>query len=324
MEVIRQRHRKILEQVDGMRKHATILEQERQREMITQFREKMVEIESEFTKKKDTNTADKSHRQEFPIATRSVQHDEEWIKKSVALSKEMDKYQELSRKLQKEVDDLSNQNLKLKMYIKTHDDGRELLLRQLVTLKKDNTRLKAELQQSCASLPSRISPPPSPVPLDRAGQPSAEAEIKRLKTVIVRLRRLLDNERKNLIELRKAHLKELSARTEVEMFVRQALDAVKLEISQQALTDITTNRRRLEDEMFDIPAVERFNRSEQERVLKQLQSHQKMLEALADKMDFKSRTEETIDPEAKLEFGIDNDNATFDPDLDDLDLTQRK
>ena len=34
-------------------------------------------------------------------------------------------------------------------------------------------------------------PPPSPVPLDRNGQGSTEAEVKRLKTVITRLRRLV-------------------------------------------------------------------------------------------------------------------------------------
>jgi hypothetical protein len=147
---------------------------------------------------------------------------------------------------------LSNENQRLKTHAKCQEDDREFLVRQIVALKKENSRLHKDLEKvALSSLKSTLNTSPGPVAAVAVSgsadagesiakclfaplpiQNTAPSRLKvafffRYKDVVRRLRRLLDAERKNLREVRSEHLNTLQSRTELESLMRMCLDDVK-------------------------------------------------------------------------------------------------
>ena len=144
---------------------------------------------------------------------------------------------------------LSNENQRLKTQAKCQEDDREFLVRQIVALKKENSRLHKDVEKAAlSSLKSTLntSPGPAAAVAASASADAGESIAKclprsqfktslhdtkslffRYKDVVRRLRRLMDAERKNLREVRSEHLNTLQSRTELESLLRMCLDDVK-------------------------------------------------------------------------------------------------
>ncbi len=127
-------------------------------------------------------------------------------------------------------------------------------MRQIVALKKENSRLHKDVEKAAlSSLKSTLNTSPGPAPAPTAAEAGPGESIakyvlqrqcclragslshrsNRYKDVVRRLRRLLDAERKNLREVRSEHLNALQSRTELESLMRMCLDDVKQDIMKQ-------------------------------------------------------------------------------------------
>jgi hypothetical protein len=155
---------------------------------------------------------------------------------------------------------LCNENQRLKTHGKCQEDDREFLVRQIVALKKENSRLLKEVEKAAlsslkSSLNTASAPAPPAASVTAADAAAAGESISkcppqqhfqmhstllrrslltprccRYKDIVRRLRRLLDAERKNLREVRSEHLNALQSRTELESLLRMCLDDVKQDI----------------------------------------------------------------------------------------------
>eukprot|EP00294_Goniomonas_avonlea_P001263 CAMPEP_0114548816 /NCGR_PEP_ID=MMETSP0114-20121206/5189_1 /TAXON_ID=31324 /ORGANISM="Goniomonas sp, Strain m" /LENGTH=541 /DNA_ID=CAMNT_0001733443 /DNA_START=31 /DNA_END=1656 /DNA_ORIENTATION=- len=295
---IRQLHTKIQDSLADMKNRTQRIIEEHEKDMLRQFRVRLFDVEEklkkEHTKKDDTSGLS-----------------QDWAEKTQKLSKDLDKYREEAVRLDRLNELLLKENNRLKSTTKTQEDDREFLLRQMVGLKKENGRLRKELEKAATSSmrvflsPEKSNkaggtPGPSsnngaqhsvswgaPTTLDdeshaRSGSKSgglslarpAEAEVKRLNEVIKRLRRLLDSERKSLREVRSSHVHSLASRTELESLLRDAVDEVRAEVALRRAEALKPGG---EDE----PSA--LSREGRERVLELMLSKERVLTLLYDK-----------------------------------------
>ena len=157
----------------------------------------------------------------------------------------------------------SKEATRLKAQLKSHEGDRELLVRQMLTLKKENARLKRSLERpASAGVGGGASASPTdPLNATAPGKLGGEEGLKlsldaadeelttgqrlkemtarqvdaeaRYREVVARLKRLLGTERRNLRSVRQAHAKELESRTELEGLLRACVDDVRKDISSQ-------------------------------------------------------------------------------------------
>jgi hypothetical protein len=160
----------------------------------------------------------------------------------------------------------------LKNQFKTQEDDREYLIKQLVAAKKDNARLRQEMnkaREETASLQAEITDVrirtafgaeaqqqaaegAQSIPTNAAFAPLAEdaadagvdasagvgagmssTDENRYRDVILRLKKLLDAERKAARQVRSQLTAELGARSEAEMFLRRSIEDAKVEIDRK-------------------------------------------------------------------------------------------
>lgn len=106
--------------------------------MLRQFRVRLFDVEDRLKKehtKRDDGTG----------------MSKDWLEKAQRLSKDLDRYREEAVRLDRQNEILLRENNRLKSAAKTHDDDRDFLLRQIVGLKKENARLKKELEKAATS-----------------------------------------------------------------------------------------------------------------------------------------------------------------------------
>ena len=70
----------------------------------------------------------------------------EWIEKTKTLSKELDWSRDEALRLDRMNQFLTKENARLKVQMRSQEDDREFIVRQMLTLKKENSRLKATAQ----------------------------------------------------------------------------------------------------------------------------------------------------------------------------------
>ncbi|KAF0742529.1 hypothetical protein Ae201684_002621 [Aphanomyces euteiches] len=166
---------------------------------------------------------------------------------------------------------LTRENQRLKTQFSMQENDREFLVRQLVSVKKDNVRLRKELadalkdaerlreeaatqmdeQELGSSLKTSLLPaksssghgqkvPPalvkrSPSIAGISGTSTAmmTPEVdNRYKEIIKRLKRVLEVERRNLRQVRNAYTADLQTHTELSIFLRQCIEDVKSQLER--------------------------------------------------------------------------------------------
>ncbi|KAH7464685.1 hypothetical protein PRIC1_005700 [Phytophthora ramorum] len=235
MDRVRSMHRSILDSVDQVQDRTSKILQGNVQE----------ELESEKNKTDDGASA--------------------WIEKSKQLETEVEWTKELADRLDRLNQSLTRENQRLKTQFSTQENDREFLVKQLVTVKKDNVSLRTEIDSlrqqldqlresgqpqqqqhhshpqavfataSTSSLP-KVHYRDSATSLALAGQQRPNTAVasdgdNRYKEIIKRLKRLLEVERRNLQQVRTAYKLELQNHTELEMILKECVQDIRSEVA---------------------------------------------------------------------------------------------
>ncbi|KAG1691893.1 hypothetical protein DVH05_026054 [Phytophthora capsici] len=251
MDRVRAMHQSILESVDQVQDRTSKILQEQEKDLLRAFRARLYSVQEELESEKNKTDDGASA----------------WIEKSKQLETEVEWTKELADRLDRLNQSLTRENQRLKTQFSTQENDREFLVKQLVTVKKDNVSLRAEidsLHQQLDQLRDSGQPqqqhPPSltlftasstsslPKVHYRDSAPSlalgqrpntagvnvlamASDSDNRYKEIIKRLKRLLEVERRNLQQVRTAYKLELQNHTELEMIIKECVQDIRGDIA---------------------------------------------------------------------------------------------
>ena len=248
MAEVRKHHAAILSNVAEVQNRTARLVQEQERDLLTAFRARLLDVQAELQK-------EKSKKDDGAAA---------WIDRSRQLELEVDREKERADKLDRINQALGQENTRLKQQFQTQEDDRSFLVRQLVVVKNENSELRDDLQKkdtelqdlqdeltgalakggmaatsSSQSLPlvrrAGAESPDKPEPAAGASVrllPRQEAD-ERYREIIKRLTRMLDTERKHLRQVRTAHQQFQNDRTPLELALKQCVDDVAAEVARR-------------------------------------------------------------------------------------------
>jgi hypothetical protein len=127
MNGLRQKHAQVMNVIGSMQSREQLSLQEQEKDLLRAFRARLwdvqFELESERSKKDDGAL--------------------EWIEKTKTLGKELDWSREEALRLDRMNQFLTKENERMKTQLRSQEDDREFIVRQMLTLKKENSRLKA-------------------------------------------------------------------------------------------------------------------------------------------------------------------------------------
>eukprot|EP00293_Proteomonas_sulcata_P020515 CAMPEP_0184294478 /NCGR_PEP_ID=MMETSP1049-20130417/5659_1 /TAXON_ID=77928 /ORGANISM="Proteomonas sulcata, Strain CCMP704" /LENGTH=353 /DNA_ID=CAMNT_0026602777 /DNA_START=28 /DNA_END=1090 /DNA_ORIENTATION=- len=287
-----------MEKLEEMQKGTRSVLQRHEQEMLSVFRSRLFEVEEKLKKntaKKNTDTVGGVPRL--------------WLDKAAKLSRELDHYKEESIRLDAENERLTKESNRLQAEHRSHQDDLTYLESQMAALKKENFKLKKDLEEAATVVPYLLPLPVSvsclcfpqasmraflsgetqsfapqttedpqnqSVIVSESGEADPEADIKqsqRMMESIARLRKLIDEERSRLREVRTSHVAALASRTELEGFLRDCLSDVKKQISKHRL-----------EAMDNVPSQGGdIMKEERDRVLELLLSQERVITLLLEK-----------------------------------------
>lgn len=217
---------------------------------------------------------------------------------------ELHEAQELAQTFDKKNEQLKAENQKLLEKLRTREDDRQCLLRELVLSKKENARLKAQVKDGTATGVAASTGEQGQIrtgPMDKShGKSFSQKQIEqarlqqthnkqyerevKYREAITHLKRMVEAERKNARSLKQQQADMMQQRTEIEVLLRQCLDDVKAEIM----------RHRMEHQKTDGPipgpgvpitamSVHELTTQDRERVLELLLSQQRVVQLLYSK-----------------------------------------
>jgi hypothetical protein len=256
MAQIRSMHHSIQETIGGMQNKTSRILQDQERDLIRAFRARLADVTDELDKERKKNE------------NGSV----EWVQRCRKLTEELEWLRDLTDKLTTENKNCLKENRRHKRQLKTQEEDREFLIKQLVAVKKENARL----QQSFEVLQQRLlgqenaprndggggggggvdgtlklptvrgaSRPQSRGDGDTGGGGGggesgamSHATEARYTNIINRLRRQLETEKQKHSNLRSAFQSEVGSRTQLQFFLKKCIEDVRADIAEKR------NRRR--------------------------------------------------------------------------------
>lgn len=209
--------------------------------------------------------------------------------------------QELAQIFDKKNQQLAAENQKLLEKLRTREDDRQGLLKELVLAKKEVARLKQQVkeegkgghaeskpQNEDATASQKIEHKYSQRQLDQARLQQTynrqyEREVK-YRDAVQKLKRMVEVERRTVRGLKDQQAQLLQQRTELEVLLRQCLDDVKTEISRKRQEQVKDgpNLPRL-DQSGAAMSVHELSAQDRERVLELLLSQQRVVQLLYSK-----------------------------------------
>lgn len=277
MAVIENMHRSVVQGLESIQGNTSKILHEQEKELMRAFRAKLQEVSKELEHQKS--------RRGEPSSELQARH-----KKVVA---ELHDAREMAQRFDRKNQQLDAENKKLLEKLRTQTDDRQSLLRDLVQAKKENARLKHKCQDG-VSAPSG-SPPiqkspgnveHTPVPKRSASEKHSdktrvqqtsnrqyEREV-RYREAILRMKRMVDVERRTATSLRQQQAEVLQQRTELEVFLRQCLEDVQAEVSRHEEDQDRTSEAVASSSVHEMTAQDRG------RVLELLQSQQRVVQLL--------------------------------------------
>ena len=281
----------ILNNVELVQDRTARILQEQERDLLRAFRARLFDVQTELEK-------EKSKKEDGAGA---------WIERCHELESEVEWAKEVADRLERVNQTLIQENTRLKSQFNSQEEDRNFLIKQLVAVKKDNSRLRAEytaLESEHAQLQQQVkdnslykdsghhhgasghlnpaSSSKTTLP-GTATQPKTESE-DRYKEVNTRLRRLLADERRNLQQVRKNYALELKSRTEIEMLLRQCVEDVRKEIARRHVESAqfagTGDLSKLYNRQPGTIPIEDFTQEDRERALELLLSQERVVTLL--------------------------------------------
>lgn len=235
---------KILDNVELVQERTARILQDQERDLLRAFRARLFDVQTELEK-------EKSKKDDGAGA---------WIERSRQLESEVEWAKEVADRLERVNQALTQENNRLKTQFSSQEEDRNFLIQQLVSVKKDNERLRLEYNaielelkrlidqnKYKEALNSRMGAADEKKPAPKAtggGGGAAAADRtaptgatkdadERYKEVNIRLRRLLAEEKKALTVTRNNYAAELRARTEMELLLRSCVEEVRKEIAKR-------------------------------------------------------------------------------------------
>jgi len=289
MAVIENMHKSVVAGLECIQNNTAKILQDQERDLMRAFRARLQEVSKDLEAQR----------------SRKGEQGTELQARHRRVVAELHEAQELAQTFDKKNQQLQADNTKLLEKLRTREDDRQALLRELVLSRKEAARLKAQLKDGGAGVgasPTPISEQPAPQmdstakkksisqkQIDQAkaqntSNKAYEREVK-YREALTRLKRMCEAERKITRSLRQQQADMLQNRTELEVLLRQCLDDVKAEIM----------RHRLEHERKDGPglpgpgqpvnsmSVHELTAQDRERVLELLLSQQRVVQLLYSK-----------------------------------------
>jgi hypothetical protein len=287
MSVIETMHKSVVMGLESIQSNTAKILQDQEKDLMRAFRARLQEVSKdlEATRKgKGDASTDLQIRHRRVIA-------------------ELQTAQEHAQDFDKKNEQLKEDNRKLLEKLRTREDDRQCLLRELVLSKKENARLKAQAKdssasgvgvspdkqaQSQASLGDSSHKPLTQKQIDQARlqlthNQQYEREVK-YRDAVLNLKRLVEGERKSIRSLKQHQADMMQQRTEVEVLLRQCLDDVKAEIMRHRLDE------RKDSSVSPGPgvpitamSVHELTTQDRERVLELLLSQQRVVQLLYSK-----------------------------------------
>ena len=307
MDKLKQLQGQIVKNVTLVQDRTAKILQEQERDLLRAFRARLFDIQTELEK-------EKSKKEDGAGA---------WIERCKQLEAELEWAKEVADRLERVNQTLLQENNRLKSQFTSQEEDRNFLIKQLVAVKKDNAKLRAEysaLETSESSKEAKYTqeaPPTTPATQTRAGTAGkvVGGDIDdKYKDINIRLRRLLAEERKNLQQLRQNYALELKNRTEAEILLRTSIEDVRKEIARRHIENAkisnnaqTQDLAKLYGRTPGLIPIEQFSAEDRERAIELLLSQERVLALLYSKSF----------PLVKQSSGLDLGSAKFEDETKD-------
>jgi hypothetical protein len=289
MGVIRNMHDSVISGLECIQNNTAKILQDQEKDLMRAFRARLQDVSKELEaqrNKKGDYSAELQARHRRVVA-------------------ELHASQELAQIFDKKNQQLHAENQKLQEKLRTREDDRQCLLKELVMAKKEVARLKQQVKEEGKGHSGSGDKSPqhheesfggaqkmetkfSQRQLDQARAQSTynrqyEREVK-YRDAIQKLKRMVESERKTVRTLKEGQSGMLQQRTELEVLLRQCLDDVKTEITRkrQEADRNQSNLPRLDQSSAGL-SVHELNAQDRERVLELLLSQQRVVQLLYSK-----------------------------------------
>mmetsp|Transcript_42311 Transcript_42311/g.78794 ORF Transcript_42311/g.78794 Transcript_42311/m.78794 type:complete len:433 (-) Transcript_42311:42-1340(-) len=284
MEAIGNMHRSVITGLECIQTNTAKILQDQEKDLMRAFRARLQEVskdlEAQRSRKGEHSTEQQAHH-----------------RRVVA---ELHKTQELAQTFDKKNQQLTAENQKLQEKLRTREDDRQALLRELVLSRKEVQAFKQQLAgtKAGADVPETKEAEPKPsrksfsqkqieqARLQQTHNKQYEREVA-LREAALKLKRMVDTERRTVVALKQQQADMLQQRTELEVLLRQSLDDVKAEILR------TQMQAEGKDPSAAIPgssspplasvSVHELSAQDRERVLELLLSQQRVVQLLYQK-----------------------------------------
>ncbi|CAJ1384576.1 unnamed protein product [Effrenium voratum] len=277
MEAIGNMHRSVITGLECIQTNTAKILQDQEKDLMRAFRARLQEVSKDLEAQRSRNG---EHSTEQQAHHRRV----------VA---ELHKTQELAQTFDKKNQQLSAENQKLQEKLRTREDDRQALLRELVLSRKEVQSLKTQLsgkpepgvepETKSEEKPRRSfsQRQVDQARLQQTHNKQYEREVA-LREAALKLKRMVDAERRTVVALKQQQAEMMQQRTELEVLLRQCLDDVKAEVL----------RTRMHEEGKDPvgpPAplssvsIHELSAQDRERVLELLLSQQRVVQLLYQK-----------------------------------------
>lgn len=257
MSHIRSMHQDIQDTIGRIQGKTSQILQDQERDLIRAFRSRLADVTDELEKERKKNESG------------SV----EWVQRCRKLTEELEWLRDLTDKLTAENKNYLKENRRFKRQLKTQEEDREFLIKQLVAVKKENARLRYSFEKANANgglgkitgdddsapgTPNNRTTVPStrqnnfakttPQPtddsrdLDETGGnfsstfnfgSSGGGGDARLQSVLAKAKRRNEELEMKLRNMKTAYTQEVSGRTELQNFLKKCIEDVKQDIAQR-------------------------------------------------------------------------------------------
>lgn len=236
----------IVENVELVQDRTAHILQEQERDLLRAFRARLFDVQTELEKekgKKDDGAG-------------------AWIEKCRQLEAEVEWAKEVADRLERVNQNLVAESTRVKAQFASQEEDRNHLIKQLVAVKKDNSTLrtslsnmerdlelleqeKRKIQEEGALSMGGVGGLPTTLPRSNSTHLGSKSENEeRQKEDNRRLRRLLEDQGRQLKQCRENYAAELRARTEMEMLLRSCVEDVRIEIQRKKLEEAVVPKNR--------------------------------------------------------------------------------
>lgn len=276
--VIENMHKSIVSGLDCIQNNTAKILEEQEKDLMRAFRARLQEVSKDLEAQR----------------SRKGEHSTELQARHRRVVTELHEAQELAQTFHKKNEQLLAENQKLQEKLRTREDDRQALVRELVLSRKEVARLKAQSAgKEAAAMSETISS--KPTELSRRSFSQKQVDQTRLqqthnkqyerevayREAAVKLKRMVEAERRTIRTLRQQQAEMMQQRTELEVLLKQSLDDVKAEILRHRMA-AEGKEAALPTQLPAISSVSVHDLSAQdrERVLELLLSQQRVVQLL--------------------------------------------